>query len=74
MLTQKNSEKIRPGSSLGTITVLPDTFTKFDKMKNTLKANNDKGLRDNYTLSEVSKNVIKIYERNQKKYIKYVKK
>jgi hypothetical protein len=73
MLTQNNTEKIRPGSSLGTITVLPDTFSKFDKMKNTLKANNDKGLRDNYTLSEVSKNVIKIYERNQKKYIKYVK-
>lgn len=70
MVTQNKNAKSR----LGTTTDLPDTFAKLDKLGNVLKSNNDKGLRDNYTLAEISKNVTKIYEQNKKYYARYIKK
>lgn len=73
MVAQTKTKTKTAKSRLGTIMVLPDTFNKFDDLGNALKASNDKGLRDNYTLEEISKNVIKIYEKNKDKYAKYAK-
>lgn len=80
MLTQNSSKKQTENklndSRLGIVTELPDTFSKndyLDKFSKVLKRNNDKGLRDNYTLAEVSKTVLRMFINNPKNYIKYAK-
>lgn len=61
-------------ASLGTNTELPHTSKtdrQLDKLGKVLKANTDKGLRDNFSLSEVSHAVIKKYEGNKEQYKRY---
>lgn len=61
------------GDTLGTNTNLRDTFGELDRCAKRLKASSDKGLRDKYTLDEVSILVQKWYENDKDKFTDLVK-
>ena len=63
-------------ASLGTNTKLGHTSKtdlRLDKLGKVLKANTEAGLRDNYTLVDVSHAIVRKYEGNKEQYKKYMR-
>lgn len=68
------TELQRPGDEQNNINVLSNPFQKhLDKLGKIILHNNELGLRDKFTLGEVSKAIIRHYQKYIKSYKKFVK-